>query len=119
MKVLVTGGAGYIGSHTVYKLIESGHDVVVVDNFYSGHLWAIHPKAKLIEGNVGNQLQLQEILTKNNIEGVVHFAAHMVVPESVSNPLKYYQNNVSVSANLLAACTAVGVDKFIFRRLKS
>ena len=114
MRVLVTGGAGYIGSHTVCKLIESGHDVVVVDNFYSGHRWAVHPKAKLIEGNAGNQLQMQEILTQNNIEGVIHFAAHMVVPESVSNPLKYYQNNVSTSANLLAACTSVGVDKFIF-----
>lgn len=114
MRVLVTGGAGYIGSHTVYKLIESGHDVVVVDNFYSGYRWAVHPKAKLIEGNAGNQLQMQEILTQNNIGGVIHFAAHMVVPESVSNPLKYYQNNVSTSASLLAACTTVGVDKFIF-----
>ncbi|OAJ71239.1 UDP-glucose 4-epimerase GalE [Methylobacillus sp. MM3] len=114
MSVLVTGGAGYIGSHTVHQLVEAGHNVIVVDNFYSGHRWAVHPQAKLIEADAGDRSKMAEVIKEYDIQSVIHFAAHMVVPESVSNPLKYYLNNVATSANLLAACVESGVDKFIF-----
>lgn len=114
MNVLVTGGAGYIGSHTVCQLIDAGYDVVVVDNFYSGHRWAVHPKAVLIEADAGDRAMMQDVLKNYSIESVIHFAAHMVVPESVANPMKYYLNNVAVSANLIAACVETGANKFIF-----
>lgn len=114
MKVLVTGGAGYIGSHTTYQRIEAGHEVIVVDNLYSGHRWAVHPKANFIEADAGNQLLMSGIMQRHGIEAVIHFAAHMVVPESVTDPLKYYLNNVGISASLIKASLESGVDQFIF-----
>jgi UDP-glucose 4-epimerase len=114
MKILVTGGAGYIGSHTVYQLIEANHEVVVVDNLYSGHKWAVHPQAKFVQADAGNTELITTILQQHKIEAVIHFAAHMVVPESVSDPLKYYLNNVSTSANLIKACVTANVNRFVF-----
>lgn len=110
----MTGGAGYIGSHTVYQLVDAGHDVVVVDNLYSGHRWAAHPQAEFIQADVGDKVLMSEVMQRHNIETVIHFAAHMVVPESVSDPLKYYLNNVGASANLIKASLESGIEQFIF-----
>jgi UDP-glucose 4-epimerase len=112
--VLVTGGAGYIGSHTCRQLIDAGYSVVVLDNFYSGHRWAVPKETTLVEGDVGDVTLARETLTQYGIEAVIHFAGHIVVPESVANPIKYYRNNTIASCNLVEACVDVGVDKFIF-----
>lgn len=112
--VLVTGGAGYIGSHTCRQLIDAGYGVVVLDNFYSGHRWAIPKEAALVEGDVGNTTLVRETLTQHRINAVIHFAGHIVVPESVENPIKYYRNNTVASCNLIQACVDVDVNNFIF-----
>ncbi len=112
--VLVTGGAGYIGSHTCRQLIDAGYSVVVLDNFYSGHRWAVPKETTLVEGDVGDVTLARETLTQYGIDAVIHFAGHIVVPESVANPIKYYRNNTIASCNLVQACVDVGVDKFIF-----
>ncbi|TDJ71406.1 MAG: UDP-glucose 4-epimerase GalE [Proteobacteria bacterium] len=114
MTVLVTGGAGYIGSHTCRQLIDAGYSVVVLDNFYSGHRWAVPKETTLVEGDVGDVTLARETLTQYGIDAVIHFAGHIVVPESVANPIKYYRNNTIASCNLVQACVDVGVDKFIF-----
>lgn len=114
MNILVTGGAGYIGSHTVKQLLGAGHRVVVLDNFYSGHRWAVDARALLVAGDVANKALLSELFTENNIEAVVHFAGHIVVPESVEDPLKYYENNVVGSLRLIQACVKHRVSKFVF-----
>lgn len=113
-RVLVTGGAGYIGSHTHWQLIDAGYTVVVLDNLYSGHRWAVHPRASFEEGNAGDIELVRRLLRHYKIEGVLHFAGHIVVPESVTDPLKYYQNNTAVSRNLIASCVQEGVENFIF-----
>lgn len=112
--ILVTGGAGYIGSHTSKLLTQSGYSLVVVDNLYSGNLWAVPKSATFIEGNAGDTSLIADLIHQHRIEAVVHFAGHIVVPESVADPLKYYGNNTCVSRNLLAACTQTGVDKILF-----
>lgn len=112
--VLVTGGAGYIGSHTCRQLVDAGYSVVVLDNFYSGHRWAVPNEATLVEGDVGNAALTRETLTQHGVDAVIHFAGHIVVPESVENPIKYYRNNTIASCNLIQACVDVDVDKFIF-----
>lgn len=112
--ILVTGGAGYIGSHTSKLLKEAGYTLVVLDNLYSGHRWAVPQDATFIEGNAGDIALVSDVLRHHKIQAVIHFAGHIVVPESVANPLKYYGNNTCVSRNLLEACTTCGVDKFIF-----
>ena len=114
MNILVTGGAGYIGSHTVKQLLEAGHRVVVLDNFYSGHRWAVDANALLVEGDIADQALLNEVLTQNKIEAVVHFAGHIVVPESVEDPFKYYENNVVGSLRLIQSCVKNKVSKFVF-----
>jgi UDP-glucose 4-epimerase len=111
--VLVTGGAGYIGSHTVQQLVARGDRVVVVDNLSTGFREAVRG-ASLVEGNVGDGDLVSRVLEAHRVDAVLHFAAHTVVPESVSDPLKYYGNNTCNTRNLLAACAAAGVDKFIF-----
>lgn len=113
-RVLVTGGCGYIGSHTHWRLVEAGYSVVVLDNLYSGHRWALHPRAELIEGDAGDIHKVRSILRDKRIDAVIHFAGHIVVPESVHNPLKYYKNNTCVSRNLISASLAEGVRYFIF-----
>ena len=112
--ILVTGGAGYIGSHTCRQLIDAGHVIVVIDNFYSGHRWAVPEQATLIEGDVGNRDLTYKALQKHEIDAVIHFAGHIVVPESVQDPIKYYRNNTVASCNLIQACVDAGVAKFIF-----
>lgn len=114
MNILVTGGAGYIGSHTVKQLLDAGHRVVVLDNFYSGHRWAVDSNALLVEGDIANQTLLDEVFIQNEIEAVVHFAGHIVVPESVEDPFKYYENNVVGSLRLIQACVKNRISKFVF-----
>ena len=87
MKVLVTGGAGYIGSHTVYELIDAGYEVVIIDNLLTGFKEAIHPEAKFYEGDIRDKKFLDEVFSKEKIDGVIHFAASSQVGESMTNPL--------------------------------
>jgi len=111
--VLITGGAGYIGSHTLRQLGEAGEQVVVLDNFSTGFKEAVL-YGELIEGNTGDKALVSQILREHNIESVLHFAAHTIVPESVSDPLKYYGNNTCATRNLLECCKDAGVKHFIF-----
>jgi UDP-glucose 4-epimerase len=111
--ILVTGGAGYIGSHVVQQLRGRGERVVVLDNLYSGFADAVRD-AELVVGNVGDQVLVSRVLAEHRVDAVMHFAAHTVVPESVRDPLKYYGNNTCNTRNLLACCAEAGVDKIIF-----
>lgn len=111
--ILVTGGAGYIGSHVVKQLISQGRKVVVLDNLSTGFHQSVLG-AELVIGDTGDTALVNKVLNEHGIESVMHFAAHTIVPESVSNPLKYYQNNTCSSRNLLQCCTEQGVKHFIF-----
>ncbi len=111
--ILVTGGAGYIGSHTALQLRSRGDKVVILDNLYTGFRQAIGD-ATFIEGNVGDGPLVERILVEHGIDTVVHFAAHTIVPESVSDPLKYYGNNTCQTRNLLESCVRGGVKHFVF-----
>jgi len=113
-KILVTGGAGYIGSHTVRHLLKASYEVVVLDNLYSGHRWAVPSEAVFIEGDAGCKKTVSTIFNEHNILAIVHFAGHIVVPESVSDPLKYYENNCSVTQNLAAEAVSHGIEHMIF-----
>lgn len=113
-KILVTGGAGYIGSHTTRQLINAGYEVVVVDNLYSGHRWAVADEATFVEADVGDKPAMCELFDNHWFDAVIHFAGHIVVPESVSNPAKYYQNNVVASQRLLECCQEFAVNRFLF-----
>lgn len=114
MSILVLGGAGYIGSHTVHALIEAGRDVVVADNLVTGHRAAVHPQARLYEGDLSDRAFLDRLLERESIDGVIHFAAYSLVGESVSNPLKYYRNNLCGTEVLLEALVAHGVERIVF-----
>ena len=111
--VLVTGGAGYIGSHTLRQLGEAGEQVVTLDDLSTGFRDALL-YGEFIEGNTGDKALVSQILHVYNIESVLHFAAHTIVPESVSDPLKYYGNNTCATRNLLECCRDAGVKQFIF-----
>ena len=111
--ILVTGGAGYIGSHTVQQLLARGESVVVLDNLSTGFRQSV-PGATFIEGDVGDQKLVAALLREHGVQTVIHFAAHTIVPESVSDPLKYYGNNTCQTRSLLAACAAHGVKHFVF-----
>jgi UDP-glucose 4-epimerase len=113
MKVLVTGGAGYIGSHMVKLLGERGHAVVVVDDLSTGHRDAVLA-GRFVEGNVGDKALMTSLLAEENIEAVVHFAGSSLVAESVANPDKYRRNNVDNTRALLEAMQAARVDKLVF-----
>lgn len=113
MKVLVTGGAGYIGSHAVRQLAQAGHDVWVYDNLSLGHRAAV-PTGRLIEGELMDRPRIEAALGEQRIEAVMHFAAFAAVGESVADPAKYYQNNVVASLNLLEAMRAADVRKIVF-----
>ncbi|QJP16723.1 UDP-glucose 4-epimerase GalE [Starkeya sp. ORNL1] len=114
MTVLVTGGAGYIGSHMVLALIDAGHDVVVLDDFSTGFDWAVHPAATLVSGDVSDGELVRRLVREHRIEAVIHFAARIVVPESVADPLGYYLANTVKTRALIEAVVAAGVPHFIF-----
>ncbi len=114
MAILVLGGAGYIGSHTVYELIEAGRDVVVVDNLLTGFREAVHPKARFYQADIRKREEMDRIFETEHIDGVIHFAAFSQVGESMTNPLKYYDNNMGGTTVLLQSMVAHGVDKIVF-----
>jgi UDP-glucose 4-epimerase len=113
MAILVTGGAGYIGSHVVTSLIEQGYDVTVFDNLFAGHRSAIHPKATFIEGDLLNIHDIQATFDFGNFDGIMHFASHIQVGESMSHPFKYLRDNVLGMTNLLEVAANKGVKRFI------
>jgi UDP-glucose 4-epimerase len=111
--VLVTGGAGYIGSHTVLQLVARGERVVVLDDLSTGFRQAVRD-VPLVIGSVGDRRLVEALLAEHRVDTIVHFAAHTIVPESVSNPLKYYGNNTCSTRSLLEAASAAGVRHFVF-----
>lgn len=114
MKVLITGGAGYIGSHIVTQLIEANYDVLVYDNLSSGFKGAVHSSASLIEGDVRDTAQLSQVVAAFKPDAVIHMAAKLSVPESLSKPIDYYDNNVNGMISLLSACSKNSVKKIVF-----
>lgn len=114
MTVLVLGGAGYIGSHTVFELVDSGEDVVIVDNLQTGHIEAVHPKARFYKGDIRDREFLDSVFEKEKIDAVIHFAANSLVGESMTNPLKYYDNNLFGTKVLLESMIAHNIDKIVF-----
>ncbi len=114
MAILVLGGAGYIGSHTVYELIDAGREVVIADNLETGHIEAVHPQAKLYQGDIRDRAFVDSVLEAEQIDGVIHFAANSLVGESMTDPLKYYDNNMNGTKVLLQSMVAHSVDKIVF-----
>lgn len=114
MTILVLGGAGYIGSHTVYELIDRGEDVVIIDNLETGHIEAVHEKARFYKGDIRDRAFLDRVFAKEKIDAVIHFAANSLVGESMVDPLKYYDNNLCGTKVLLEAMVAHGIDKIVF-----
>ena len=114
MKLLVLGGAGYIGSHTATELLDNGHEVVIADNLVTGYREAIPEKATFYLGDLRDKDFLVDLLTKEKVDAVIHFAAFSLVGESVTNPLKYYENNLYGTKVLLDAMIETGVDKIVF-----
>ncbi|MBP2303241.1 UDP-glucose 4-epimerase GalE [Azospirillum picis] len=112
--VLVTGGAGYIGSHVVLALRDGGRPVVVVDDLSSGRRAAVPPEVALVEGDVGDRDLIAHVLAEHRVGTVMHFAGSIVVPESVEKPLDYYRNNTANSLALIEACHRAGVERFVF-----
>src|SRR6185436_17091387 len=111
--ILDTGGAGYIGSHTLLQLVARGERVVVLDDLSTGFRQAVRG-AEQVTGNVGDRALVDRVLAANRVDTIVHFAAHTIVPESVSNPLKYYGNNTCATRSLLEAASQAGVKHFVF-----
>lgn len=114
MTVLITGGAGYIGSHAVYHMIEAGHEVVVLDNLQTGFKEALHPQATFYQGDLRDRAFLDDLFERESIDGVLHFAANSLVGESMEKPLAYFENNVHGTGVLLEAMGKAGVDKIVF-----
>ncbi len=113
-KVMVTGGAGYIGSHAVLALLDAGYDVVVLDNLVTGFAWAVDPRAALVEADVADDAAVRAAIRDHGVRAIMHFAGSVVVPESVVDPLKYYRNNTVASRALLESAVAEQVPHFIF-----
>ncbi len=114
MTVLVTGGAGYIGSHMVLALLDAGEKVVVLDNLSTGFWWAVPPEAALVQGDMGDQELVGRVIAEHGVTSIVHFAAKIVVPESVADPLGYYLNNTVKTRALIESAVKGGVKNFIF-----
>jgi UDP-glucose 4-epimerase len=114
MTVLVTGGAGYIGSHMVLELLDAGEKVVVLDDLSTGFRWAVPGDATFVNGDTGDQALVSRLLAEHSIESILHFAAKIVVPESVTDPLAYYLNNTVKTRALIEAAVKGGVKNFIF-----
>ncbi|MEJ1158550.1 UDP-glucose 4-epimerase GalE [Prosthecomicrobium sp. N25] len=114
MAVLVTGGAGYIGSHMVWALVDRGEDVVVLDSLRTGFRWAVAPEATFVQGDIADDALLDELMARHAVDAVIHFAGSIIVPESVADPLAYYLNNTVKSRALIAAAVRNGVRNFVF-----
>ena len=114
MTILVTGGAGYIGSHMVWKLIDCGERVLVADRLSTGFEWAVAPEAELRRGEIADDNFREGLFAKGDIEAVIHFAGSIIVPESIADPLGYYGNNTCVSRALIESAVRHGVKHFIF-----
>ena len=114
MAILVTGGAGYIGGHMVLALVDAGEEVVVLDDLSTGFSWAVPKPATLVIGDMGDKAALARLFASHKIDAIAHFAAKIVVPDSVADPLLYYLNNTAKARNLIEAATAAGIRNFIF-----
>src|ERR1051326_1088655 len=114
MTIMVTGGAGYIGSHMVHALIGAGERVVVLDNLSTGFDWAVPNGATLVVGDTGDQALAARVIGEHRVDAIIHFAASIVVPDSVSDPLGYYRNNTANSRSLIECAVKGGVKQFIF-----
>jgi len=114
MRVLVVGGAGYIGSHTVYELIKDGQEVIILDNLSSGYMELVHPEARFYRGDIRHKKDVEAVFKKEKIDVVMHFAAKIIVPESVEMPLEYYYNNVEGVRVLLEVMKEHDVKKIVF-----
>ncbi len=114
MTVLVTGGAGYIGSHMVWRLLDAGESVVVVDRLSTGFDWAVAPEAELVVADIADQETVEAVIRRRGVDAIIHFAGSIVVPESVSDPLGYYLNNTVKSRALMESAVRTGVRHFIF-----
>ena len=112
--ILVLGGAGYIGSHTVYELIDNGYDVVVADNMETGFRAAVHPKARFYQGDIRNKAFCDHVFSSEKIDAVIHFAANSQVGESMVDPLKYYDNNLGGTRTMLQSMIEHGVKYIVF-----
>lgn len=112
--ILVLGGAGYIGSHTVYELIDNGYDVVVADNLETGFRKAVHPKARFYQGDIRSKEFCDHVFSSEKIDAVIHFAANSQVGESMVNPLKYYDNNLGGTRTMLQSMIEHGVKYIVF-----
>jgi UDP-glucose 4-epimerase len=113
-KIVVTGGAGYIGSHMVRMLIEAGYPVTIFDNLSTGKRALVHPRAEFVRGDLRNPSDVDRLFKRRRVASVIHFAASIIVPESVAQPLLYYDNNVGATINLLASMKKYGVHHFVF-----
>jgi len=111
---LVTGGAGYIGSHTTYGLLDRGEEVVVLDNLSTGVRGLVSSKIHFVEGNVADKELVKGLIRSHQVDAVIHFAGSIIVPESVERPLYYYLNNTAASRNLIEVCVETGVKNFVF-----
>ena len=114
MAVLVTGGGGYIGSHMVWALLDAGEQVVVIDRLSTGFRWAIAPEARFYEGDIADAALMRQIFAESDIDSIIHFAGSIVVPESVADPLGYYENNTVKSRSLIASAVEAGIPYFVF-----
>lgn len=114
MAVLVTGGAGYIGSHMVWALLDAGEDVVVLDRLSTGFEWSVAPEAKLFVGDIADRFLVHDIVRECDVDSIIHFAGSVVVPESIIDPLYYYDNNTARTRSLIESAVETGVKNFIF-----
>ena len=121
MKILVTGGAGFIGSHTVVELINAGHEPIIIDNFNNSNKSVLKGLRKIVKKSIkcydedcNDAKILEKICKKENIEGIIHFAAHKAVGESVKNPLKYYENNIGSTLTVLKVMLKLGIKNLVF-----